>query len=163
MFSGNLKSWVWGVILWGVIGTPVAFAQTPQKLPVRAQFKHNGQQILLEIAITPEQQALGLMYRERLEPNRGMLFPFEPARPVSFWMKNMRTAIDMIFVHENKILAIFPKVPPCTTPRCPTYGPDGLVDSVIELAPGRAAQLGLKVGDTLIVRLIPPSGVPKRE
>lgn len=162
MSSGNLKSWLWGVMLWGWLGgSSIALAQTPQNLPVRAQFKHNGQQILLEVAWTPEQQALGLMYRERLEPNRGMFFPFQPPRPVSFWMKNMRTPIDMIFLHENKILAIFPKVPPCTTPRCPTYSPDGLVDSVIELAPGRAEQLGLKVGDTLIVRWIRPSDVPK--
>lgn len=163
MSYGNRKVLLWGVILASVVGASTALAQKPQNLPVRAQFKHNGQQILLEVAWTPEQQTLGLMYRERLEPNRGMFFPFEPARPVSFWMKNMRTAIDMIFLHENKIIAIYPNVPPCTVPRCPTYGPDGLVDGVIELAPGRAQQLGLKVGDTLIVRLIRPSGVPKQE
>jgi len=161
MSSGNLKSWLWCALLWGWLGGAITWAQTPQHLPVRAQFQHNGQRILLEVAWTPEQQTLGLMYRERLEPNRGMLFPFQPARPVRFWMKNMRTPIDMIFLYENKILAIYPRVPPCTTPHCPTYGPDVPVDSVIELAPGRAAQLGLQVGDTLIVRWIRPSGAPK--
>ncbi|MCS7030110.1 MAG: DUF192 domain-containing protein [Gloeomargarita sp. SKYG116] len=163
MFSGSLKAYLSSVVLACVLTGAAALAQKPQHLPIRAQFQHNGQRILLEVAWTPEQQTLGLMYRERLEPNRGMLFPFYPPRPVQFWMKNMRAPIDMVFLYENKVIAIYPNVPPCRRNPCPTYGPDGLVDAVIELAPGRAQELGLKVGDTLIVRLIQPSGVPKRE
>ncbi|MCS6781947.1 MAG: DUF192 domain-containing protein [Gloeomargarita sp. SKYBB_i_bin120] len=163
MFSGNLRRYLGGAVLAVVLTGTTAIAEKPQYLPVRAQFQHNGQRVLLEVAWTPEQQALGLMYRERLVPDRGMLFPFYPPRPVQFWMKNMRAPIDMVFLRENRVIAIYPNVPPCPRDPCPTYGPDDLVDAVIELAPGRAQQLGLRVGDTLIVRLIRPSGVPKRE
>ncbi|MEN9259047.1 MAG: DUF192 domain-containing protein [Gloeomargarita sp. SRBZ-1_bins_9] len=163
MFSGNLRAYLSGAVLAVVLTGVAVLAQKPQHLPIRAQLQHNGQRVWLEVAWTPEQQALGLMYRERIEPDRGMLFPFYPPRPVQFWMKNMRTPIDMVFLHENRVVAIYAQVPPCPRDPCPTYGPPGPVDGVIELAPGRARELGLKVGDTLTVRLLRPTGAPKRE
>lgn len=108
-----------------------------------------SQRIGLEVAQTPEEQAIGLMFRTELPDDRGMLFPIAPARNVRFWMRNVQIELDMIFLREGIVQAIIPKVPPCLSDTCPSYGPDVPVDGVIELKGGRAAQLGLKVGDRI--------------
>ncbi|MDX2230614.1 MAG: DUF192 domain-containing protein [Leptolyngbyaceae cyanobacterium bins.349] len=125
-----------------------------QSLPLSASVKVGEQVIQLEVATTPEQQAMGLMYRPQLEPNRGMLFPFNPPRPVNFWMKNVLINLDMVFLRDGKVIAIANNVPPCKTEPCPFYGPEGMVDQVIELRGGRAKELGIKSGDRLIVQSI---------
>jgi uncharacterized protein len=107
--------------------------------------------ILLEVAQTPEQQQIGLMYRTSLAGDRGMVFPVTPARRVGFWMKNMAMSIDMVFVHKGKIVGISAKVPPCTADPCAVYDPEVPVDHVVELRSGRSAELGLKVGDKLVI------------
>ncbi len=121
-----------------------------QVLPVTATVGLGGQTIGLEVAQTPQQQATGLMARESLADDRGMLFPFEPARPVNFWMKNVLIPLDMIFVYDGEIQAIMNHVPPCETDPCPTYGPGRQpIDYVIELRGGLARELNLKTGDPI--------------
>jgi uncharacterized membrane protein (UPF0127 family) len=128
-----------------------------QQLPVTAVTTLGGQEILLEVATTPQQQALGLMYRDALSNDRGMLFPMEHPRPVSFWMKDVPVSLDMVFVYQGSIQAIAANVPPCAAEPCPTYGPGRqLIDQVIELRAGRAAELGLAVGDEVVVRPLNP-------
>ncbi len=110
--------------------------------------------IELEVAKTPKQQAIGLMNRQSLDQNKGMLFPFNPPQPVSFWMKNTLISLDMIFVRNNRIVKIHRDVPPCKTPVCPAYPSGRTIDSVIELRAGRAKELALEVGDSLKVELL---------
>lgn len=127
--------------------------QQGQLLPITADVQIGPQQIQLEVAKTPEQQATGLMYRSALASDRGMLFVFNPARPVSFWMKNVAIPLDMVFLQAGKVVKIAAQVPPCQTEPCPVYGPEAVViDQVIELRGGRAAELGLKPGDRLNVK-----------
>jgi uncharacterized protein len=126
-------------------------ANVGQSLPLTAQVQVGKQVILLEVAQTPEQQQIGLMFRQDLASDRGMAFPFNPPRRVGFWMKNMSISLDMVFVHRGKIVAIDAQVPPCATEPCPVYGPNALIDHVVELRTGRAAELGLKVGDRFVV------------
>ncbi|NJL49492.1 MAG: DUF192 domain-containing protein [Leptolyngbyaceae cyanobacterium SM2_5_2] len=134
-------------------------SQQGQQLPVTAVTTLGGQEIFLEVAATPQQQSLGLMYREALPDDRGMLFPISPARPVSFWMKNVPVPLDMVFIYQGTIRAIAASVPPCPADPCPTYGPGNQpVDQVIELRAGRAAELGLAVGDLVAVSPIQPNG-----
>jgi hypothetical protein len=113
-----------------------------------------GQRISLEVARTSQEQAMGLMYRTSLAPDRGMLFSFNPPQPVNFWMKNTLIPLDMIFLRNGEIQAIAPNVPPCTTTPCPTYGPQVPIDQVIELRGGRAAELSLKVGDRVNIKFL---------
>lgn len=123
-----------------------------QILPIAAKAVIKGEVIELEVAKTPEQQALGLMFRESLPANRGMLFSFEPATVTRFWMKNVSIPLDMIFLREGEVKAIASAVPPCQTDNCPVYGPEEtLIDQVIELRGGRANELGLAVGDRIEV------------
>jgi uncharacterized membrane protein (UPF0127 family) len=123
-----------------------------QNLPVSAQVKVSGQVIQLEVARTVEQQAMGLMFRTSLADNRGMLFPFNPPRRVGFWMKNVAIKLDMVFLSNGRVAAIAANVPPCTADPCPTYGPPVQIDQVIELRGGRAAELGIRLGDRLVVQ-----------
>lgn len=115
-----------------------------------------GQSVGLEVAQTPEQQARGLMYRPTLASDRGVLFAFDPPQIVTFFMKNVLIPLDIIFLRDRQVLEIAANVPPCTAEPCPLYFPtvesaEGNeptpVDQVIELRGGRAAELGLQVGD----------------
>ena len=131
-----------------------------QMLPISARATIAGKVINLEVTRTPEQQALGLMYRTSLPDDRGMLFEFNPPQPVSFWMKNVKIPLDMIFLRQGVVRAIASQVPPCNTNPCPSYGPSTPIDQVIELRGGRASQLGLRVGDRITVQFLPNSSPP---
>ncbi len=146
--------------------TPVASAppQTPiaanpllsgQSLPISAEVTIGQQTIGLEVAATPLEQQIGLMSRTSLAQDRGMLFPFKPARGVNFWMKNTLIPLDIIYLYQGVVEEIH-NAPPCKAEPCPTYPSQTTIDQVIELAAGQAETLGLKVGDRLVVK--PRSG-----
>jgi uncharacterized protein len=122
-----------------------------QKLPITARARVGDVSIELEVARTPQQQSMGLMFRAALPENRGMLFLFDPPRPVHFWMKNVPVSLDMVFLRDGEVKAIVANVPPCTEEPCPIYGPEGeiAIDRAIELREGRAAELGLQTGDRI--------------
>ncbi|MEO0539800.1 MAG: DUF192 domain-containing protein [Cyanobacteria bacterium P01_A01_bin.105] len=128
-----------------------------QLLPITAEADLAGTTIQLEVAETRQQQSLGLMYRTQLADDRGMLFPFDVPRQASFWMMNVPISLDMVFLLEGRVQAIAENVPPCEAQPCPTYGPGSLlVDQVIELRGGRAAELGLATGDEVTIRRLEP-------
>lgn len=133
-----------------------------QSLPLESQVTIGDQTIFLEIARTWEQQQVGLMYRPGQPDDRGMLFPFEPPRPVSFWMKNVEFNLDIIFLRHGEVVAIADNVPPCAEEPCALYPSDGVIDLVLELRGGLAQELGLKVGDRLEFEdLEPGDTIPK--
>lgn len=125
-----------------------------QELPITAIAQMGGKTIKLEVAKTPEQQAIGLMYREELPADRGMLFPMNPPREPRFWMKNVEIPLDMIFVREGRIRAIAHDVPPCEEDPCLTYSPEVIIDQVIELRGGQAKALGLEIGDSIEIKSV---------
>jgi uncharacterized membrane protein (UPF0127 family) len=133
---------------------PTVQENLAQMLPITAEAEFASQVIQLEVASTPDQQEKGLMYRPALPDNRGMLFPFNPPRPVRFWMENTPEPLDIVFLLNGQVKAVVANAPPCTRQPCPTYGPGTDVDQVIELRSGRAAELGLKVGDRMTVRFL---------
>jgi uncharacterized protein len=101
----------------------------------------------VEVAATPEEQARGLMFRESLPPFGGMLFPMNPPRPAGFWMKNTVISLDMIFIRKNgQIARIAAETVPYSLDEVTSGEP---VAAVLELSGGRAAQLGIKEGDTV--------------
>lgn len=132
----------------------VSSSNLPQKLPITAKTEISQEVINLEVASTPEQQALGLMFRESLPDDRGMLFIFDRPQVARFWMKNVEISLDMIFLYKGEVKAIAANVPPCFDDPCPTYGPEGLVDRVIELRGGRAEELNLNIGDRLLIEFL---------
>ncbi len=123
-------------------------------LPIGAQAIIGSEVIELEVANTEQQQGLGLMFRKSLPANRGMLFAFDQPQDTRFWMKNVEISLDIIFLKDGIIQAIATNVPPCKSSPCPTYGAQTPIDQVIELRGERAAELGLKVGDRIIVEFL---------
>lgn len=72
----------------------------------------DGFNVSAELALTPEAQQKGLMFREELPAGRGMLFVFEGLSPRSFWMKNTWIDLDMVFLDADlKVLRVFHRVP----------------------------------------------------
>lgn len=100
---------------------------------------------VVEIAATPEEQAQGLMNRQSLAPDRGMIFPYQPPQPVAFWMKNTLIPLDMIFIAPGgRILRIEANTVPLSLE---PVGSGEAVEAVLELAGGRSAELGIAAGD----------------
>jgi len=99
----------------------------------------------VEVAKTPEEQATGLMNRSDLAPDRGMVFPFDPPRGASFWMKNTLIPLDIIFVRSDGTIA---NIATNTVPLSlePVFS-EGTVGAVLEIAGGRSDELGIKPGD----------------
>ncbi|NJM45578.1 MAG: DUF192 domain-containing protein [Alkalinema sp. RU_4_3] len=122
-----------------------------QSLPITAEVTIGQRTIGLEVAATPLEQQIGLMARTSLADDRGMLFPFKPARGVNFWMKNTLIPLDIIYLHQGVVEEIH-NASPCKSDPCPTYPSQTTIDQVIELAAGQAEALGLKVGDRLVVK-----------
>ena len=105
-----------------------------------------------EIADTQLKRAEGLMYRDHLAKDRGMLFMFDQAQLWTFWMKNTKIPLDIIWMNEKKqIIHIARNVPICTRTddSCPQYQPNDPATSVLELGGGEADRLKLDKGTKL--------------
>lgn len=99
----------------------------------------------VEVAKSGEEQAQGLMFRTQLAPDAGMIFPMKPARMASFWMKNTVIPLDIIFIRpDGTIESVAANTTPYSLDPVPSGEP---VAAVLELAGGRAAQLGISAGD----------------
>jgi len=111
----------------------------------------NKKKVFLEIADTYEKKIKGLMGRENLDENAGMIFLFNPAQKVGFWMKNMKIPLDMVFIKDQKIVKMYNNVPVCTNVPCPIYPSENEVDTVIELKAGFCQKYHLKTGQKVKV------------
>ncbi|MGK7910314.1 MAG: DUF192 domain-containing protein [Synechococcus sp.] len=131
-----------------------------QQLPIEAVATIGDRRFDLEVASTTEQQRLGLMFRDPLPVGQGMLFPFAPPRPASFWMYNVTFPLDMVFMFEGEVVHLEESVPGCSELPCPGYGPPTtiLVDSVLELNGGTANDIDLEIGDNVEVTFLNSDG-----
>jgi uncharacterized membrane protein (UPF0127 family) len=113
-----------------------------------------GKTFRVEIADTPEKQALGLMFRDSMPDDEGMIFIFPNETPRSFWMRNTRIPLDIMYFDKDlKMVSISADTPPCRVSRCPSYPSTGPAMYVLELNAGKASELGVGPGDKLIIRL----------
>jgi len=120
-------------------------AQAAETSPLTIDTAHGPRQFNVEIATTPEQMALGLMYRQSLAPNSGMLFVYPSERQVAFWMKNTFIPLDMLFIAaDGRIRRIVERTVPLST--IPVSSVDS-VRAVLEVNSGTAERLGIKPGD----------------
>jgi uncharacterized membrane protein (UPF0127 family) len=133
--------------LFPTVGTSVAAAQAPL-----VQIGNN--KIKVEVASTPDQIQRGLMYRNSLAEDHGMVFLFRPANGVRFWMAHCFISLDMLMIKDGKIVRIFEDVPPCKAvdeTECPTYPASNeepvVVSEVLEVSAGYAKRHGIKTGD----------------
>ena len=98
----------------------------------------------VEVARTREEQRRGMMFRESIAPDRGMLFPYDRPQPIAFWMRNTLIPLDMIFIREDGTIARISTAVPRSDDLVPSGEP---VVAVLEIAGGRAAELGISAGD----------------
>ena len=103
-------------------------------------------QIDTQLAVTPNQQAVGLMYRNDMPMNEGMLFVFEQASVQCFWMKNTRLPLTAAFVADDGTIVNLENMKPQTTEsHCSTQP----VRYVLEMNQGWFARKGIKPGSKL--------------
>jgi len=99
----------------------------------------------VELARTSYEQAKGLMFRTEMGADEGMIFPMEPPRDASFWMKNTVIPLDIIFIGtDRRILNVAANTVPYSEDPVQSLG---TTSAVLELNAGRAAQLGIVPGD----------------
>jgi len=97
------------------------------------------------VADTPARAEQGLMYVRDLPADRGMVFPFAPARVENFWMKNTYIELDLLFIAaDGHVVKIISRAAPL---RLDLLSSDVPVGAVLELRGGEAGLLGIKVGD----------------
>ncbi|MHB1204616.1 MAG: DUF192 domain-containing protein [Rhodospirillaceae bacterium] len=122
-----------------------AKAQSLQVSPLTIE---SGGKVLtfnVELASTEKEHEIGLMHRNVMAADHGMLFDFHMERRASFWMRNTFIPLDMVFIRANGEIAAIKDnaVPHSETP----IGPVQPVQAVLELVGGTAGKLGIKPGD----------------
>ena len=116
----------------------------------------SGRVLLVELAVTPAERALGYMFREKITENEGMLFLMEQIGFHPFWMKNCKVGLDILWIDETwKVVHIERQVPPCAQEPCPSYIPMQAALYVLEMQSGLSAKSGVRLGDRILYR--PPS------
>lgn len=113
----------------------------------------NGDRIRAEVAVDQVTMTRGMMFRDRLDADRGMLFLHAQAGRHPYWMYQVRIPLDIIWMDRNRrIVEIAANTPPCPSTsyrECPSFGGNHEALAVLELAGGEAARRGLRVGDQL--------------
>lgn len=97
-----------------------------------------------ELAATPGEQAIGMMYRTAVPKGTGMLFPRRPAERAAFWMRNTYVPLDIIYIAPGGVIESIHNALPLTETLIASRGP---VEAVLEIGAGEAARLGIGVGD----------------
>ncbi len=112
----------------------------------------NGLQIFVDIADIKPSRKRGLMYREKMESNEGMLFVFDTEDYYSFWMRNMKFPVDMIWIDmDNRVIHIEEDVPVCVGEACEFYPPLKPAKYMLEINAGVASHGRIKIGDRITV------------
>ncbi len=109
----------------------------------------NGASFEIELARTPAEKAQGLMFRDSMPENNGMLFIFDDEVERNFWMKNTKIPLDMLFLDKNMIVVeIKASVPPCYDDPCRSY-PSKPAQYVLEINAGIAEKNNIVLGSKM--------------
>lgn len=115
-----------------------------QVIPLTISANGRSHAFRVEVAKSLEEQARGLMFRTQMGADEGMLFPYDPPRVLSFWMKNTVIPLDLVFIGpDRRVINIAANATPYSEDPITSDAP-GV--AVLELNGGRAAQLGIVPG-----------------
>jgi uncharacterized membrane protein (UPF0127 family) len=137
------------IILFLVFLTPYCAGQAGRDRFIKVYFP-DGFSATAELAVSDQQRAQGLMFREKINEDQAMLFIFEEEDIHSFWMKNMRFAIDILWLDgQRRVVHIENRVPPCSKDPCPSYVPATAAAFVLELEAGFVEKHELRLYDRI--------------
>ncbi|MDP6294116.1 MAG: DUF192 domain-containing protein [Candidatus Woesearchaeota archaeon] len=108
--------------------------------------KDSTLEIEVELAITSMEQTKGLMFRDGLAPDKGMLFVFDHEETRAFWMKNVKFPIDIIFMNANWEVVDIQQAEPCVEEPCEHYVSKHPTAYVLEVNEGFANKHGILEG-----------------
>jgi uncharacterized protein len=129
------------------MGKPITGPQKPLPTEKLVIITKDGKRhdFNVEMALTPEQQEVGLMFRPTVAPDGGMLFDWGRPQESQMWMKNTIASLDMVFINaDGSIRSIIENAVPQSEAVLDSHGP---VRATLELAAGTTARLGVLVGD----------------
>jgi len=107
----------------------------------------------IELAQTSAKRERGLMFRQSLDKDRGMLFIFEQSGIHNFWMKNTLIPLDIVWIDSNnEIVFISENTPPCAADSCPLISPTQNARYVLEINAGQIKKISAKIGDQVIFK-----------
>ena len=115
-----------------------------ERVPLTITKATGAHHFIVDVARSEHQQELGLMFVKSLAPNHGMIFPYDPPQEVAFWMKNTLIPLDIVFIRPDHTIARITNAKALDETPLPSGEP---ISAVLEIAGGRAAQLGIKPGD----------------
>lgn len=107
----------------------------------------------VEIADNQALMQKGLMYRDYLDKNKGMLFIFEESGIYPFWMKNTLIPLDIIWIDKaEQVVYIEKRAQPCKSDICQSYNTNKDAKYVLEINAGLSSELGINLGDKLYLK-----------
>jgi hypothetical protein len=132
----------------GVDAPQPRLATEPLVIVTRAGARHR---FTVEMAVRPEDQMIGLMFRREVQPDEGMLFDWGSPRESAMWMRNTLVPLDMLFIAaDGRVHRIAERTVPLSLASIESRGP---VRATLELAGGTAERLDLRVGDRVLHRI----------
>ena len=134
--------------------TSSAFSQTtdsPPSLNTKTLYsKTHDLALEVEVAASQTQREKGLMYRNSLGENQGMLFNYTDEAPRRVWMKNTLLALDVLFLsHDGRIVSILENLQPCTHDPCRIYDSGKPATYMLEVNAGYVKKHSIKADDRL--------------
>ena len=138
-------------------GTPAPRDATGQPLePLSVVTATGTHKFMVEIADEEPERQRGLMFREPLADDRGMLFEFPDVTERGFWMRNTPSSLDIIYIDpQGRIVSITSHAVPFSEQVIPS---NGAASGVLELRAGRAGEIGAKAGDQVQHTFFQPEG-----
>ncbi|MGC2307523.1 MAG: DUF192 domain-containing protein [Nitrososphaeraceae archaeon] len=117
-------------------------------LPNKVKITINNVILQADVALSSEEQTKGLSIKDSLNSNEGMIFPYESPRTLSFWMKDMKFPIDILWLDaDKKVVHIEESLQPCSPLLpCPSYTPDVQAQYVLETVAGFSSANGITTG-----------------
>ena len=145
----------------GSVSTPAPTTEAAPTAPV-APVDHptavlpDGFSVKLELAITPDELAQGLMFRPKLPEDRGMLLLFSEERLPNIWMMNTLVALDIVYLDEAGVVVdVITDAQPCPGEPCPRFAPKQPARAVLEIPAGSALRHGVVEGIALELSDVP--------
>ena len=142
-----------GFMLWSSSNFYTRGALEPKENPKINEVCVNNDCFSVELAQTQEERSRGLMNRETLDQNQGMLFIFDEEKERSFWMKNTLIPLDIIWINKDmEVVDIKKNAQPCVQEECEIFESSNKAKYVLELNAGQSDKTNIKIGDRLIFK-----------